>query len=477
VTGLRALPHNAEAEAAVLGGVLLRGRDALLDIHEYLDAEDFYMPAYQSVYRAMLALDADDQPIDVVTLEARLKARGELRLVGGIEGLSKLGDRYATTHNIRAHAKLIREAALVRSLIVTAREIAQEGMDEVEDIRAFLDEAEHRVLQINENRKEKGYRASRELVLSVFRQITERHKRQNPITGVPSGFAQLDKMTAGLQPGDLIIIAARPGMGKTSFALNIAQNAAILQAKHAHLPEDQRPTTYPVLFFSLEMAAEQLIERILCSEARVDYSSLRAGNFVEADFRNLVSAADRLAPARIYIDDTAAPTILDIRNISRRWRSDRHVFPPPASSEEEHGPPLGLIVVDYLQLARGAGKHNSREQEIAEISRGLKGLAKELRVPVIALSQLNRAVDSRTDHRPVLSDLRESGAIEQDADLIMFIYREERYLANDATEEQRRAVENKAELIVGKQRNGPVGTVPLNFIKRHTRFENPAADY
>lgn len=475
MTGLRTLPHNAEAEAAVLGGILLRGRDALMDVHEFVSDDDFYVPAHQAIYRAMVGLDGEEQPIDVVTLESRLKGRGELRLVGGIEGLSELGDRYATAHNIKAHAKLIRESAQVRKLIIAAREIAQQGMEELEDVRAFMDDAEHRVLTINENRREQGYRASRELVLNVFREITERHKRQNPITGVPTTFTVLDKMTAGLQKGDLIIIAARPGMGKTAFALNIAQNAAILQAKHQHLPEDKRPATCPVLFFSLEMGAEQLIERILCSEARVDYSALRSGTFVEADFRNLVAAADRLAPAKIYIDDSAAPTIMDIRNTARRWKSDRQAFPTDEEGNPVHE--LGLIVVDYLQLARGRPNHQSREQEISEISRGLKGLAKELQIPVIALSQLNRAVDARTDHRPVMSDLRESGAIEQDADVIMFIYREERYLASDATEEQRREVENKSEIIIGKQRNGPIGSVHLNFIKRFTRFENPAADY
>jgi replicative DNA helicase len=475
MTALRTLPHHSEAEAAVLGGVLLRGRDAMLDVAELVEADDFYVPAHQAIYRAMLALDGEQQPIDVITLETRLRGKGELKLVGGIEALSRLGDRYATSHNIRAHARLIRDAAQVRNLIVAAREIAQQGMEDLEDVRLFIDEAEHRILQVNEHRREKGYRASRDLVLEVFREITLRHKRTNPITGVPTGFGGLDKMTAGLQPGDLVVIAARPGMGKTALALNIAQNAAIVQTKHLHLPDAKRPPTYPVLFFSLEMAAEQLIERILCSEARVDYSALRAGSFVEADFRNLVTAADRLAPAKVYIDDSASPTILDIRNIARRWRSDRQVFPLG-----EDGKPLqelGLIVVDYLQLARGRPNHHSREQEIAEISRGLKALAKELRLPVVALSQLNRAVDSRTDHRPQLSDLRESGAIEQDADLIIFIYREERYLSIDAPEERRREVENKAEVIIGKQRNGPVGTVLLNFIKRHTRFENPADDY
>jgi len=284
-------------------------------------------------------------------------------------------------------------------------------------------------------------------------------------------------MTAGLQPSDLIIIAARPSMGKTAFALNIAQNASILPARYAHVAEDRCPRRFPVLFFSLEMSAPQLIERVLCSEAKVDYAKLRqGGRVIESDFRDLISAADRISNAKIFIDDSASPSILEMRGRARRWRDNKAIFPEPPEGSSDT--PLGLIMVDYLQLARGSrARADSREQEISEISRGLKALAKELHVPVIALSQLNRSVDSRADHRPQLSDLRESGAIEQDADVIMFIYRAERYLTSEASEEERRRVENKAEVIIGKQRNGPIGTVELTFMKKHTRFENPADEH
>ena len=476
----RTLPHRPEAENAVLGGVLLRGREALGEVLELITEEDFYQPRAQAVFRAMRILEERGEPIDVITLEAQLRRTGELELVGGIEGLARL-DRYATAHNIKAHAELILEAAQVRNLVVTTREIAEEGMQEVEDVKAFIDTSEQKILKVNERGRKSTYRSSRELMLEVFQGITERQRQTDPITGISTGFFQMDEMTAGLQPSDLIILAARPSMGKTAFALNLAQNACILPAKFANAPPEQRPARYPVLFFSLEMGATQLIERVLCSEARVDYAQLRrGGRMMEADFRGLIAAADRISNAPFYIDDTAAPSILELRARARRWRDDRTIFPtdPDPNDPSANHKQLGLVMIDYLQLARGGkARYDSREQEISEISRGLKAMAKELKVPVIALSQLNRAVDSRADHRPQLSDLRESGAIEQDADVIMFIYREERYLSGDVPEEKRREVENKAEIIIGKQRNGPIGTVHLTFMKKHTRFENPAPEY
>jgi len=473
------LPHRPEAENAVLGAILLRGRDALNDSLEFITEEDFYQPRAQAVFRAMRILEEQGSPIDVITLEAQLRKTGQLELVGGIEGLARL-DRYATAHNIKAHAELIQEAAMVRNLVVTASEIAEEGRDELEDVKAFIDTSEQKVLKVNDRGRKSTYRSSRELMLEVFQSITERQRQTDPITGIATSFTTLDDMTAGLQPSDLIILAARPSMGKTALALNIAQNACVLPAKFTNAPPEQRPPRYPVLFFSLEMGAAQLIERILCSEARVDAQQLRrGGRMMEQDFRSLIAAADRISNAPLYIDDTAAPSILEIRARSRRWRDDKTIFPDPDPDDPTaNHKGLGLVMVDYLQLARGGkARYDSREQEISEISRGLKALAKELKVPVLALSQLNRAVDSRADHRPQLSDLRESGAIEQDADVIMFIYREERYLPGDAPEERRREVENKAEVIIGKQRNGPIGTVHLNFIKKHTRFENPAPEY
>ena len=466
----RPLPHNREAEAAVLGGVLLRN-DALNEVVTFIDDEAFYVPAHRALFKAMMRLSERGQPIDIVTLEHQLRASEELGLVGGIEAIGKLADRYPSSHNIASHAELVRQSAAVRNLVVAAQEIAEEGRQEVEDAGEFIDQAERRLLEINQSGRKGSYRSAKELIHGVFESITERAKLKNPITGVPTGFGKLDEMTGGMQPGDLVILAARPSMGKTAFVLNLAQNAAVTQARHQNLAEDERPARFPVLIFSLEMSAAQLIERMLCSEARIDASKLRAGRMVEHEFRELVQAADRLHKAPLFIDDSAAPTILEIRARSRRFRQDRTIFPPNA--EGKRGP-LGMIIVDYLQLARGGkGRYDIREQDMVDISRGLKGIAKELEVPVIALSQLNRGVDSRADHRPQLSDLRESGAIEQDADVIMFIYREERYATTD---EERKKHAGEAEIILGKQRNGPTGTVHLVFRGEHTRFENPAYD-
>ncbi len=474
----RTLPHNAEAEASVLGGVLLRGRDALTQVSDVVRPEEFYVPGHQAVFRAMLALDERGEPIDVVTLEAYLRGRDELRLIGGMEGISALSDRYATAHNIVTHANLIAEAALLRSLVITTREVAQDGMGEVEDVRRFVDEASQKVVEVADRGQRANYVPARKLIHQVFSELTTRRQSESSVTGVATHYAMLDEMTAGLQPGDLIILAARPSMGKTAFALNMAQNACVPGKHWAELPEDKRPLLQPVLFFSLEMGAGQLIERVLASEARVDYGDLRRGRLnSQWDTKNLIAAADRIQKSPMFIDDRASPTILEIRNAARRWKSDRSVF--PEGSRATHGPkaPIGMIMVDYLQLCRGGkGRYDSREQEISEISRGLKALAKELAVPVIALSQLNRSLEGRSDKRPQLSDLRESGAIEQDADVIMFIHRQERYHNAETPEAERKKWENKAEVIIGKQRNGPVGTVELHFLKRFTRFENPADD-
>jgi len=462
------LPHNKEAEAAVLGAILLRN-DALNDVVSIVTENDFYVPAFKSVFKAMMKLADRGQPIDIVTLEHQLRAVDELGLIGGIEGLGKLTDRYASSHNISHHAELVRQTGAIRNLVVAAQEIAEEGRGEVEDVPAFIDNAERRLLEVNQAGRQGSYKSAKDLIHGVFEGITERAKLKNPITGVPTQFTRMDEMTGGLQPGDLIILAARPSMGKTALALNFAQHACILQDKHRHLPEEEQPSRFPVLFFSLEMSASQLIERILCSEARVDAGKLRGGRLVEHEFAKLVRAADRVHKAPLYIDDSAAPTILELRARARRFRQDRQIFPPvPEGSKRKQ---LGLIVVDYLQLCRGGrGRYDIREQEISEISRGLKAIAKELELPVLALSQLNRGVDSRADHRPMLSDLRESGAIEQDADVIMFIYREARYVTD---EQKRKEIERQSEVIIGKQRNGPTGTVNLMFIGEHTRFENP----
>jgi replicative DNA helicase len=466
---LRTLPHRPEAENAVLGGIMLGGRDKLIEVLTVVNEEDFYRPQAQAVFRGMRILEERGEPIDAITLEAQLRRTGEFDLVGGIEGLMRL-DRYATAHNIKAHADLILDAARQRRTVMAAREIAEEGMAEVEDVETFCADAARKVAAAIASKRKGSVIHVRQHMLGVFEGITERQRSTGQITGVSTGFSQLDEMTCGLQPTDLIILAARPSQGKTALALNMAAHPCILKQRHAHLDREHRPRLVPVLFFSLEMGAAQLVERVLCSEARVDYQTVRrGGRMMESDFKGLIAAADRITKSPLYIDDTAAPSILDIRERAMRWNDDPTIFPP---DEEDQS---GLVMIDYLQLARGGkAKYDSREQEISEVSRGLKALAKEIRKPVIALSQLNRAVDARADHRPQLSDLRESGAIEQDADVIMFIYREERYLNADAPEERRAAVENKAEIIVGKQRNGPIGTVHLNFIKQHTRFVDPA---
>jgi replicative DNA helicase len=462
------IPHNPEAEAAVLGGVMLRN-EALNEVVTIVDEDAFHVPAHRSVFRAMVKLFESGKPMDVVTLEHQLRTMDELGLVGGIEGLGKLADRYASSHNILHHAGLVQQSATLRSLVTTTREIADEGCaGGVEDVEGFVDDAEGRVLAIGRGARRKTFHSAKELIKDAFVRITERVEQKNPVTGVPTEFPRIDAMTGGLQGSDLVVLAARPSMGKTALALNIAQNACVTRARHLQLPEKDRPPRYPVLFFSLEMSKEQLIERLLCSEARVDLSLLRSGRLREEEFGALVRAADRLHEAPLFIDDSAAPTILEIRARSRRFRQDRSIF--PEGTEGKTG--RGLVVVDYLQLARGGGRgrYDLREQEISEISRGLKGLAKELGLPVLALSQLNRGVETRDDKRPRLADLRESGAIEQDADLIMFIYRRELYEPDD----RRREFEGQAEVIIGKQRNGPTGTVNLTFLGKYTRFENPA---
>ena len=463
MAGPRTLPHNIEAEAAILGGVILRGEQALNEVLDIVRDEDFYHPAHQAIFRAMRALSEKREPIDTVTLEAQLRSSNELKVVGGIEILNRLSDRYATARNITHHAEMVRRTATIRNLVVVASEIAEEGSHDLESPDEFIDQAEKRIMEVNQSGRKTGYVASRDLLIQVFNKITERAKRKNPITGVPTGFDVLDKMTGGMQPGDLVIVAARPSMGKTAFVLNLAQNACILPQRYRDSPPEERPVLHPVLFFSLEMGATQLVERVLCAEARIDAGKLRTGAFLENEWQQMTEAASRMSEAKFYIDDQAAPSILEMRARARRFRGDKQIFPDIPGQ-------MGMIIVDYLQLARGGrSRYDSREQEISEISRGLKAMAKELKMPVLALSQLNRAVDSRADHRPQLSDLRESGAIEQDADVIMFIYREERYAPN---EEERKKVENKAEIIIGKQRNGPIGTVPLTFIKHMTRFEN-----
>jgi replicative DNA helicase len=577
-------PHNLDAEASVLGGVLLRNE--AMNTIESLVPEDFYDPKHREVFAAMKGLEAKSRPIDPVTVEEQLAQSGKLTAVGGLAYLSDLVGIVPTADNIAHYATIVREKAAARRLILAASEICARGFGEYGEVREYLDEAERMIFEVTQHNERGGPAAVVEILKKVFKSFDARFSSAGGVTGIPSGFTDLDGMTAGMQPSDLIILAARPSMGKTSLAMSVAQNAAIAFG-------------FPVIIFSLEMSSPQLAERMLCSEARIDASLLRRGQLQRQDMTNLTVAADAIAKAPMLIDDTPALTVNEVRARCRRWRSSRELFGDK---------PFGMIVVDYLQLMRGQNMHknSNREQEISEISRGLKALAKELHCPVIALSQLNRGVEQRADKRPMLSDLREcvtgdtlvvleggqrrriaelvgqtprvmavgegdrltaadsdkvwcvgkrpvhelrfisgrvlratarhrlytdvgwrrvaeltgghriglarspepgaslvwesldsitlgghedvfdltvpgpaswladgivchnSGAIEQDADVIMFIYRDEVY-NKDKTEKQ-----GVAEVIIGKQRNGPIGTVELRFEGRYTRFDNLA---
>jgi replicative DNA helicase len=430
-------PQNLEAESSVLGGILLEN-DAINLVLELLRPEDFYRESHRKIFRAMIELTDRSEPVDLITLSECLKSRAELDAVGGSAYLASLADFVPTAANISYYARIVREKAILRSLITTATEIATRGYEEQGNVEEFLDTAEKVIFDISEKKIKASFVAVGDMIKDTLKTVERLYERKEMVTGVPTGYEDLDKLTAGLQPSDLIIVAGRPSMGKTAFSLNIAANAAFAGVG--------------VAVFSLEMAKEQLVLRMLCSEARVNNSKVRSGYLAERDFPKLANAAGRLHEALIYIDDTPAISILELRAKARRLVRDRTKK-------------VGLIVIDYLQLMRGMGGASNREQEISEISRSLKALAKELAVPVIAISQLNRRVEDRGDRRPMMSDLRESGAIEQDADVIMFIYRDEVY--NQNSEEK-----GKAEIIVAKQRNGPIDTVELTFLNEFMRFEN-----
>ena len=430
-------PQNLEAESSVLGGVLL-DNDAINQVLELLRSEDFYRESHRKVFRAMIELSDRAEPVDLITLSEYLKSRNELEAVGGTAYLASLADFVPTAANISYYARIVREKSILRSLISTATDIATRGYEEQGNVEEFLDAAEKVIFDISERKIKASFVAVGDMIKDTLKTVEKLYERKEMVTGVPTGYEDLDRLTAGLQPADLIIVAGRPGMGKTAFALNIATNAAF--------------TGVGAAVFSLEMAREQLVLRMLCSEARVNSSKVRSGYLGERDFPQLAKAAGRLHEAPIYIDDTPAISVLELRAKARRLVRDRTKK-------------IGLIVVDYLQLMRGMGAASNREQEISEISRSLKALAKELNVPVIALSQLNRRVEDRSDRRPMMSDLRESGAIEQDADVIMFIYRDEVYNKDDSKK-------GVAEVIVAKQRNGPIDTVKLTFLNEYTRFEN-----
>ena len=434
----RVPPQSLEAEESVLGGVLL-DNTAIDRVLEFVRPDDFYREAHRRIFRAMLTLAERNEPADLVTLSETLRQRGELQDVGGASYLAELAERVPTAANVVHYARIVREKAILRSLISTATEIVTKGYEDSRDVKDLLDRAEQSIFSISEREVRPAFVRMDTLMTDTFKIVEKLHSQKQAVTGVTTGFTDLDRITAGLQPSDLIIIAARPSMGKTAFALNIAANAALRSGTG-------------VAVFSLEMSKEQLALRMLCAEARVDLSRVRTGHLAPGELGELAQSAHVLISTPVYIDDTPAITVLELRAKARRlWRD-------PQSK-------LGLILVDYLQLMRGSENKDNREQEISEISRSLKALAKELHVPVIALSQLNRQVENRTPPVPRLSDLRESGAIEQDADVIMFIYRDEAY--NDDSDRK-----GLADIIVAKQRNGPVGKVELAFLREYTRFEN-----
>jgi len=437
----RLAPQDLEAERSVLGGVLLTN-EGLYDVLEIVKTDDFYREPHRKIFTAMQELAQRSEPIDVITLADELRKRGDLESAGGSPYLAGLDAFVPATANLSRYAKIVRDKALARRLIEAAHQIARDGYEQKGDVDELLDGAEARIFDVTEKKAQNGFTQLKDSVNRVFSNLEQLYERQTEITGVASGFTEFDKMTAGLQKGDLIIVGGRPSMGKTSVVMNMAGHIAI---------EVRRP----VAVFSLEMNADSLTTRLFASEARVDGQRLRTGKLLDTDWPKLSRAADRLYKAPLYVDDTAGMTALEMRAKCRRLKAKVG--------------DLALVVVDYLQLMKGRPGIDSREQEISDISRGLKALARELECPVIALSQLNRSLEKREDKRPMMSDLRESGAIEQDADLICFIYRDEVY--NPESPDK-----GIAEIIIGKQRNGPTGTVRVAFLRDYTRFENLAPE-
>ena len=431
-------PHSLEAETAVLGAILL-SNDALNRALEILRPADFYDARHRLIFQAMIDLTDEMSPVDRVTLAQRLKAKDQLEKIGGGVYLAGLDLAEPTAAHISHYASIVKDYSLARELIDRASKIVAQGYEPGSDIDSLLDAAEQSIFEVAEHKIKPSFYELREVVNDSFKRLEELADRKEPITGVASGFIDLDRLTAGFQDSDLVIIAGRPSMGKTALALNVALHAA-------------SRSSVGVGLFSLEMSRQQLAIRMLCSEARVNASRVRTGNFLERDWPKLTEAAGVLAEAPIFIDDTPGLDILEVRAKARRLKREKEI---------------GLVVIDYLQLMQGRGSAERREQEISEISRSLKSLAKELDLPIIALSQLNRRVEERPNKRPQLSDLRESGAIEQDADVIIFIYRDELY--NDSPENPDKGT---AEVIVGKQRNGPTGLTKLRFDGRFTRFDN-----
>ncbi len=430
-------PHDDEAEQAVIGS-MMTDKDAVISAIEVLKPEDFYREDNKTIYNAIMNLYAKAEPIDIITLKDELTSLGKLEPVGGLEYLATLPDKVPTTANVEKYIKIVEEKSILRSLIKTANELIEIGYDQNEEVEILMDNAEKKIFDLMQRKSQKGYSSIRDILVDSFTELEQLYNQKQHITGVASGFIDLDNKTAGFHNSDLVLIAARPAMGKTAFALNIATYAAV-------------SANTPVVVFSLEMSKEQCANRILCSQAMVDSEKVAKGDITDEDWSKLAIASGELSEsAGIYIDDSAGINIAEIRAKCRKLKLEKNI---------------GLVVIDYLQLIQGSGNTKSREQEIAEISRSLKILAKEINVPVLALSQLSRAPEARPDHRPMLQDLRESGSIEQDADIVMFLYRDDYY--NPETE-----AKNIAEVIIAKHRAGPTGTVELLWMPSYTKFAN-----
>ncbi len=435
-------PHDIEAEQAVIGS-MLTDRDAVMAAVEKLKPDSFYREDNKSIFEAIVNLYNKSDPIDLITVKDELTSMGLFEKIGGMEYLVLLPDKVPTTANVEKYINIVQEKSILRNLIKTANEIIELGYDNTEDVEDIMNGAEKKIFDLIQDKNRSGYTAIKDVLIESFTKLEELYNQKTRITGVPTGFADLDYITSGLHGSELILVAARPAMGKSAFALNIAANAALR-------------ANVPVAIFNLEMSKEQLVDRILCSEAMVDSNKVRTGKLEEDDWNKLASVVGPLSDSKIYIDDTPGISVMEIRTRCRKLKIEKDI---------------GLIVIDYLQLVQGSNKRNgSREQEIAEISRSLKILAKELNVPVIALSQLSRAVEQRPDHRPMLSDLRESGSIEQDADIVMFLYRDDYY--NKDSEEK-----DISEVILAKHRAGSTGTVKLLWMGNYTKFANLARGY
>jgi len=438
--GIKSSPQSIEAEKSVLGSMMI-DKNVIAQAVEILSAEDFYRDAHKYIFKSIVEMYQRDEPIDEITLLEHLKSTDRLEKSGGISYITEIGSSVLTTANVKSYIKIVEDKATLRKLIDSSTKIIESCYNNQDDVEKVIDVAEQKIFDLAEKKSSSDFEPLSDILERGFEQIETLFNNKGEVTGVGSGFKDLDDLTSGFQKGDMILIAARPSMGKTTFALNIAEHAALREGKS-------------VVIFSLEMSKEQLAYKLLCSEANVDMLKLRTGNLEDKDWENIARASGPLSSAKIYIDDTAGVSIMEMRSKCRRLKI-------------EYG--IDLILIDYLQLMSGSGEE-SRQQEVSEISRNIKAIAKEMQCPVIALSQLSRAPEQRADHRPMLSDLRESGSIEQDADLVMFLYRDEYY--NKETEEK-----NVAECIIAKQRNGPVGNVKLAWIGQFSKFGNLEHNY